>query len=205
MDRRLPRFAELEELVTNPHALSGFLDWCQRTRRFALWTQEAVEALAEHLRGRERVVEIGAGRGDLAWHLSVLGVPVTATDFGAASLAVFTLAEYRDIPVEIWENVRQLHYRAALAQLRPDCVLCSWMPPDEDWTPDLRASPDLAEMVLFWELRGTTGGRSAFQANPGWRPRDLVGVDEYLVGRTDEGHPHFGVTQYTRATSFTRV
>src|SRR5262249_45358894 len=44
-DRRLPTFAELEEIATNPHAIEGFHEWCQRTRRFALWTREAVDAL----------------------------------------------------------------------------------------------------------------------------------------------------------------
>ena len=76
---------------------------------------------------------------------------------------------------------------------------------DEDWTPEIRATASVREYVLFWELRGTTGGRSAFAPNPGWRPRDLVEVEEYLVGRTDEGLPHIGLTQYTRATAFTRV
>src|SRR3989442_1452704 len=86
-DRRLPSFAELEEVATNPHARQGFLDWCQRTRRFALWTQESVAALADHLRegGFARIVELGAGRGDLAWHLTRMGVPVEATDAGAAT------------------------------------------------------------------------------------------------------------------------
>src|SRR5439155_12320696 len=135
-NRRLPSFADLEEVATNPHAHQGFLDWCQRTRRFALWTQEAVVALAEHLRagGFARIVELGAGRGDLAWHLTHLAVPVEATDAGAALYATFTLSAYRALPVDMWENVRPLHYKAALATLRRDCVLCSWMRPDEDWT-----------------------------------------------------------------------
>jgi hypothetical protein len=206
-NRRLPSFAELEEVATNPHARQGFLDWCQRTRRFALWTQESVVALADHLReaGFARIVELGAGRGHLAWHLTRMGVPVEATDAGAALYATYTLSEYLALPVDMWENVRPLHYRAALASLRPDCVLCAWMPPDEDWTPEIRSAASVREYVLFWELRGTTGGRSAFAANPGWRPRDLIDVEEHLVGRTDDGLPHIGLTQYTRATAFLRV
>lgn len=206
LDRRLPSFAELEEIATNQHAHQGFLDWCQRTRRFALWTQEAVAALADYLNagGFERVVEVGAGRGDLAWHLSRMGVPVEATDAGIGLYATFTLPEYRTLPTEMWENVRPLHYKVALATLRPDCVLCSWMPPDEDWTTDMRAAESVKAFVLFWELRGTTGGRSAFAVNLGWRPRDLIEVEDHLVGRTDEGLPHIGLTQYTKATAFAR-
>lgn len=206
-DRRLPSFAELEEIVTNPHALSGFHDWCQQTRRFAIWTQEAVAALASDLRarGHQRIVELGAGRGDLGWHLAQAGLPIATTDAGPEVLATYTLAAYRHLPVDVWENVQLFDWRTALAVLDPDCVLCSWMPPDEDWTPRLRAAPGVREYVLFWELRGTTGGASAFRRNPGWRPRDLPEVEDYLIGRTDEGLPTTGLTQYTKATAFVRV
>lgn len=206
-DRRLPTFAQLEEIITNPHALTGFHAWCQRGRRFALWTREAIDELATYLRQRafSRIVELGAGRGDLAWHLAQAGVDVIATDAGPSMLAGYTLEQYREIPVDMWENVRLIDWRAALATLTPDCVLCSWMPPDEDWTPRIRATPSVQEFILFWELRGTTGGASAFQPNPGWTPRDLLDVEQYLVGRTDEGMPGWGVTQYTRATAFRRI
>ncbi|TAK25396.1 MAG: hypothetical protein EPO26_03225 [Chloroflexota bacterium] len=206
-DRRLPSFAELAEIVTNPHALSGFHDWCQRTRRFTLWTREAIDELATYLRERgfTRVVEIGAGRGDLAWYLSGAGVDVVATDAGPRMLEAFTLPQYRSLPVEMWENVRWLDWRAALSSLDPDCVLCSWMPPDEDWTPGLRSAESVKEFVLFWELRGTTGGKSAFQRRTEWLARDIVTVEDWLIGRTDEGVVGFGVTQYTKATAFRRA
>lgn len=206
-DRRLPSFAELEEIATNPHALAGFHDWCQRTRRFSLWTQEAIANLAAYLRERgfRRVVEVGAGRGDLSWHLEQHGTVILATDLGEASLRGFTLEEYRDLSVEMWENVFPMDWHVALQRLKPDCVLCAWMPPDQDWTPRFRDTPSLREYVLFWELRGTTGGESAFRSNPGWQSVDLVEVDKYLVGRTDEGMPGLGLTQYTKATAFRRV
>jgi hypothetical protein len=206
-DRRLPSFRELEEIITNPHALTGFHDWCQRTRRFAIWTQEAIAALADYLRGRgyERIVELGAGRGDLSWHLANAGVSIEATDAGPEVLGAYTLSQYRHLPVEVWENVRLFDWRTALKVLGPDCVLVSWMPPDEDWTPQLRAAPGLREHILFWELRGTTGGKSAFRNNPGWRPRDLIDVEDGMVGRTDEGLPNTGLTQYTKVTAFTRT
>lgn len=206
-DRRLPTFVELEEIVTNPHALAGFHDWCQRTRRFTLWTQEAIANLASYLRERDcrRIVEVGAGRGDLAWHLEQLGTVILATDLGEASLRGFTVEGYRDLPVEMWENVLPMDWRVALERLRPDCLLCSWMPPEEDWTPRFRVAPQLREYVLFWELRGTTGGASAFRPNPGWSAVDLVDVEPYLIGRTDEGMPTAGLTQYTRATAFRRA
>jgi len=205
-DRRLPSFAELEELLTNPHALPGFHDWCQRTRRFAVWTREAVDALASYLRAQSfrRIVEVGAGRGDLAFHLEHAGVPVLATDLGEAALRGFALPEYRDEPVEVWEKVVPMDWRDALERLKPDCVLCSWMPPDEDWTPGFRAAATVRAYVLFWELRGTTGGQSAFRRNEGWTARDLLDVEQYLIGRTDEGMPGMGVTQYTKATAFSR-
>jgi hypothetical protein len=206
-DRRLPSFAELEEIVTNPHALEGFHDWCQQTRRFALWTREAIAALASHLRagGFRRIVEIGAGRGDLAWHLEQHGTVIMPTDLGEESLRGFTLEQYRDLPVDMWENVRPMDWHVALDRLKPDCVLCAWMPPDQDWTPRLRAAPQLREYVLFWELRGTTGGESAFRPNPGWEAVGLVEVEPFLFGRTDEGMPGAGLTQYTKATAFRRA
>ncbi len=78
------------------------------------------------------------------------------------------------------------------------------MPPDEDWTPGFRAAATVRAYVLFWELRGTTGGQSAFRRNEGWTARDLLDVEQYLIGRTDEGMPGMGVTQYTKATAFSR-
>jgi hypothetical protein len=79
------------------------------------------------------------------------------------------------------------------------------MPPEEDWTPGFRAAEALREYVLFWELRGTTGGQSAFARNEGWTARDLIDVEAQLVGRTDAGMPGVGLTQYTKATAFSRV
>ena len=206
-NRRIPTFAELEAVVTNPHTVAGFHDWCQRTRRFSVWTVESIILLADYLRKErfERIIEVGAGRGDLAWHLGKAGIAVTATDAGASVLAGFTLSEYRSVKVEMWENVRPLAYMYALEQLRPDCVLCSWMPPGDDWTYAFRAAPNVRGFVLFWELRGTTGGKSAHTYQDGWRSRDLVDVEEYMIGRTDEGMPNIGITQYSRVTAYSRA
>ena len=206
-NRRIPTFAELEAVVTNPHTVAGFHDWCQRTRRFSVWTSESIILLGDYLRRERfrRIVEVGAGRGDLSWHLGKAGVAVTATDVGASVLAGFTLNEYRSVAVEMWENVRPLSYMYALEQLRPDCVLCSWMPPDDDWTYAFRAAPSVRTFILFWELRGTTGGKSAQTYQNGWLSRDLVDVEEHMIGRTDEGMPNIGVTQYTRVTAYSRV
>jgi hypothetical protein len=98
-----------------------------------------------------------------------------------------------------------MDWHVALDRLKPECLLCSWMPPEQDWTRRFRAAPQLREYVLFWELRGTTGGESAFRGNPGWEATELAEVERYLVGRTDEGAPGAGVTQYTKATAFRRV
>ena len=206
-NRALPSFAELEAIVTNPHTIAGFHDWCQRTRRFAVWSRESIDTLAEYLRHErfERIVEVGAGRGDLAWHLARAGIDVIATDAGPSTLAGFTLNEYRSIAVEMWENVRQLTVNVALEKLRPDCVLCSWMPPHDDWTYAFRAGAGIRSYVLFWELRGTTGGKSAFMKHEGWATRNLIDVEDVLIGRTDQGMPNIGVTQYTRVTAFSRI
>ncbi len=205
-NRALPTFAELEAIVTNPHTIAGFHDWCQRTRHFVVWTRESIGALAEYLkRGRyQRIVEVGAGRGDLAWHLVNVGIDVIATDAGPSTLAGFTLTEHRSIAVDMWENVRHLTVYDSLERLQPDCVLCSWMPPDDDWTYAFRASTDIRSYVLFWELRGTTGGKSAFSNHQDWTSRNLLDVEDSLIGRTDEGMPNIGVTQYTSVTAFSR-
>src|SRR5207247_924817 len=81
------------------------------------------------------VLEVGAGRGDLARALRERGLPVVATDDGS------WLDGRRSWPGALPTDVEPLPYATALARYQPGIVLCAWMPLGEDWTPAFRPRP----------------------------------------------------------------
>ncbi len=172
------------------------LEWGRRHFVHQFLTREFVEALAARLRASSGapVLEVGAGRGDLARALRGCGVPVVATDEG--SWLDGRLRWPRGVP----EGVERLDYRAALARYRPGIVLCSWMPQGEDWTPAFRACPGVREYVLIGEEPGgSTGTRASFEAPPPWRRASLDGIARHGFTRNPDRGFRTAVYRFWRA------
>lgn len=145
------------------------LVWGQQTFIHQFLTREFVDALAAQFLaapccyGDAPVLEVGAGRGELARRLRARGVPIVATDDG--SWLDGRLAWPRGVPLD----VEPLSYTEALARTQPALVLCAWMPLAEDWTPAFRACPSVREYVLIGEgPGGCTGAATTFEAPAPW-------------------------------------
>ena len=90
--------------------------------------------------------------------------------------------EYPSKPHDTQMPVEQLDYKGALRTHQPTIVLCSWMPKNEDWTPDFRANPSLEAYVLIGEAGPThasgtaaTWDESVYEA-AGFSATELTGV-----------------------------
>ena len=166
------------------------------------------------------VLEVGAGRGALAHHLSrrLYGFArVVATDSGrdlaarccgapasAANAATTTTSSSAascsassspvaaaDVPTGAFA-VERLDAEAALSAHAPRIVLCSWMPSGIDWTRAMRACPSVHEYLLVGEPDGSTCG-------DGWATWGQLfdGYEEY--GLDEESEPPFKEDGFVRA------
>jgi hypothetical protein len=107
--------------------LSRLRAWCVLRARYQLVTRELVQWLSDRIAGRP-ALEIGAGMGDLGWHL---GIPQTdlglqGDHFEASGFCDHPL--YRDrAPTELPADVERLEADAALAKHSPSVVVGAWI------------------------------------------------------------------------------
>lgn len=163
---RDPHFLPTHEQITK--AFRSWDEWyqfCFDEERpiFEFFNEEYLNALADYFvgkiqeygAGRERpliILEVGAGNGRLSHFLQQKlnerapdQTKVIATDPGKWRLK-------RDFPVE------QLRHNEALEKYRPDIVIFSWMPYEEDYTEDFRKCASVQEYILIGETdRGCCG------------------------------------------------
>ncbi|MDO8990581.1 MAG: hypothetical protein Q7U91_13225 [Sideroxyarcus sp.] len=101
---------------------------------YCFYSRELIRALAGMIAGRS-CVEIGAGDGTLTRFLQEQGVRLTATDSHAWSTAV-----------QYPEWVVKMDAREALSGSKPEVVLCSWPPAQNDFE---RAVFDTPSVQLY--------------------------------------------------------
>eukprot|EP01062_Namystynia_karyoxenos_P058598 TRINITY_DN50117_c0_g1_i1.p1 TRINITY_DN50117_c0_g1~~TRINITY_DN50117_c0_g1_i1.p1 ORF type:complete len:474 (+),score=105.64 TRINITY_DN50117_c0_g1_i1:76-1422(+) len=128
------------------------------------------------------IVEVGCGRGRLAYHLSAAlrprGFPggVVATDSDAF--------DDPSAPGHV-PGVRRMPCQVALHQLQPSVVLCAWMPAGDDWTPAFRACTSVQQYVLLGPP-GVSATAAAWGAPAaGWQRRRLRRVERQAVCKLD--------------------
>jgi len=178
--RRPPAVGAVDEACRG--SLTGLYDWCAATFRFLLVTAEMTEALAAELRaaGARSCVEVGAGRGELSLALDACRVPCIPTDdYSWTVRPKATGGIYA-------ARVRRLGHREALDLLRPDTVICAWMPNREDWTPDFRAAASVRRYVLLGTgPHGEVATPVAWDCHAGWMRRALPAVEAGARCRVD--------------------
>jgi hypothetical protein len=145
----LPQEPELPDLLDNNNMLklleskaynaissNALRVWCHYHARYGLPTAELIEWLQERIANR-KVIEIGSGAGDLAYHL---GIPATDN----------RMQEWPDIkayyrltgqpPIKYPNFVQELDALEAVEQYKPDVVIGSWI---TQWIdPNLPAPPE---------------------------------------------------------------
>jgi len=133
----------LESCGCYVHGTSAFNAFCELEGVYDLFTDEYVQGLADHLKGRRLVLEVGAGSGRLSHLLrKKLGskTEVIATDSGSWSRMRGHRAKY---------SVVKCDYESALSVYEPDVILTSWMPMNQDWTSLFRKKKSCEEYILI--------------------------------------------------------
>jgi hypothetical protein len=104
---------------------------------YCFYSRELIKVLAGMIAGRT-CLEIGAGDGTLARFLNEQGVQLTATDTHGWSAAV----QYPQ-----W--VVKLGAREALSKYKPEVVICSWPPAQNDFERDVFSTPGVQVYIVI--------------------------------------------------------
>lgn len=138
---------------------------CEDNGIYQLVSREYVESLAEYISGRRaqlnpsggrvRVLEVGAGNGELAYHLrealeergGAEAWELTASDHGKWGLA----SSHYPYSAPFRQGILELSYAAAIRTVRPHLVLAAWMPMESDWTAEFRRTAGINEYILLGE------------------------------------------------------
>lgn len=115
--RRIPQWPELQNLLQQGVLLSDLVPGNQQLYFIPTveWLQGLIR-LFQHLRV-QRVVEVGAGDGLVAWGLAELGYPIIATDLkGLGEQSLYGIPVYR------------CNHQQALKEFQPDLVFWCWPP-----------------------------------------------------------------------------
>jgi hypothetical protein len=169
--------------------------WCERHGVYEALTTELVGALADYIVGRlpalargssepARLLEVGAGSGMLSRHLAA-ALAARCPDQPPTLVACDNFSQR--LPVQRDAGVRKLSYRAALKEVRPQLVLCSWMPMRADWTAAFREAESVHEYVLLGEaFDGSCGHNWATWGNElAFEPPLAGGPLGFLSGGAD--------------------
>lgn len=97
--------------------------WCHRTARYGLVTNELVEWLQAQV-GSRKAIEIGAGQGDLGYHL---GVHMTDSAVQLRPDQRLIYATLRQQPTNPPPDVERIDAATAVAKHKPDVVIGSWI------------------------------------------------------------------------------
>lgn len=165
--------------------------------------------------GPVQVLEVGAGLGRLTHFLRQAtlekgntGIEFVATDIGDYGRAMGS--------ANILSKVEIADYQNALKQRQPQIVISSWMPNNQDWTPDFRAAPSVQEYILIGQPiicgKPSSWGESDGQVIDGFQRVDLTDLARWQIGFRDDLFPYDAVgrtpaynTHKSRTVSFRRV
>ncbi|SFR01758.1 class I SAM-dependent methyltransferase [Desulfoscipio geothermicus] len=156
--------------------LSLLKQYCDTFGIYQILNKEFNDALAWEIKqlALSPVLEVGAGRGDLAAALRARGIEVTAVDnYSEFSAGAGGSNDCRPLNMD---------FREALEQYQPRLVLCSWMPEGQDWTRDFREAESVKAYILIGEEE-----KNIWFEFTGWRSRILKGPNKWSLCRLDHG------------------
>lgn len=167
-------FARMEEEERG----DGWLAWCRDRDHYVAWSEELIAAVARVLsRFSGIIVEVGAGRGELAGGLRGYGLDVIATDRSPGASDVVA-----------WDA------RDALRHFRPATVVSSFLPLDAGVEASIMQFASVRRYLYIGPLvMGRAGPRHVWEAI-GWDAEALPEVDRVLISRLDR------LTNFTRST-----
>lgn len=216
----LPSIEDLRKAFSSEEEFHKYI---HETTSYEIFTHEYVAQLAHYLIYRFdmkdkngnpiKILEVGAGNGRLSHflrtELSREGDKRQEYEVIATDDASWTEAQGHDQKVRLGVEVQELDYKEATTKLKPDVIISSWMPPNEDWTPVFRDN-NVEEYILIGQIDGASGGLDTFDmpdqnhAQKGeYFMTDIVGEDKPInakqVGNNDK--PPFD-TSFSHTMSF---
>ena len=151
------------------HGRSGF------TPPFQWWNKQFNDALSRVLMScggsNSLILEVGAGNG-------MLSAVLLSRDFYVVAIDNYSW-EY----IKRYTKVEKMDYREALALYKPKVVISSWMPFEEDWTPDFRACDSVEAYIQIGEVGAACGGD--WGSRSGWNVKEMSECSKYSICRTD--------------------
>jgi len=123
--------------------------WCHKNARYGLPTQELV-TFVRQLIGDRRAIEIGAGHGDLAHHLSIQATDSYLQDSPEISAYYAIIGQPR---VQYPPSVERLEAMEAIDKYRPDVVVASWVTQIGDETIPDSCTWGVNELLLLQKVK----------------------------------------------------
>jgi len=167
----LPTFQSQLGEIAAAERRDGWLSACERNGRYWVPTQEFQAAFAEFLRRLSSgpILEVCAGRGELAEAISAAGVQVVATDANppAGSRVIRASAE------------------EALSRHRPAVVLGCFVPFDSGVDELVMTFPSVHHYVVLGARIGGLFGSAALWNDPAWTSEPLRHVSRWMLTRHD--------------------
>lgn len=98
--------------------------WCAQHARYGLPTTELVQWLQERIDGRV-AIEIGAGSGDLCFHLNIPGTDSKVQQANPAVALYYHISQQPVVNYPAW--IEQLDAVDAVKRYKPQVVVASWV------------------------------------------------------------------------------
>ena len=188
----LPAFDDQVARIAAAERGEGWLAACEDAGRFLVLSRELVASLVEVLRGLDAspVLEVAAGRGELAGALTAAGIGVIATDANPPGGA----------PVQ-WAAADE-----ALRRYRPAVVIGSFVPVDSGIDDAVMRCPSVRHYVVLSARIGGLLGPDALWASDAWSAEPLEEVGRWMLTRHDVwmGQPDRPVLRHGEAWHFQR-
>jgi len=167
----LPDFESRLDEITRAERGDGWLSVCEDDGRFLILTRELVTALSRFFRRLDAgpIVEVCAGRGELAAAIRSAGVEVVATDADPPPGSPVTRAVAEE----------------ALHRFRPAVVLGSFVPIDAGVDERVMGFPSVRHYVVLGARIGGLFGSAALWRHPGWTPEPLEDIRRWMLTRHD--------------------
>ena len=198
----LPTFDSVVGRIAAAERGQGWLSVCEDAGRFLVPCRELIASLAERLAPLDKspldksplddgpVLEVCAGRGELAQSLRAAGVRINATDV--------------ESPHGTAGFVERMPADEALRQFRPALVLGSFVPVDSGIDRMVMSFPSVRHYVALGARIGGLFGSASLWEEAGWTARPLDAVTRWLLTRHDVWIDRRRILRHGEAWLFSR-
>ncbi|MCX8035654.1 MAG: hypothetical protein N3D11_01110 [Candidatus Sumerlaeia bacterium] len=174
--RSLPTFEACLHEIEAAEEGCGWLSACEEAGRFLLLSRELIAALSGLLRSLTpgRILEVCAGRGELAEALAATGVHIVATDSHVSGSSA-----------RRQRTVVRLSASEALRRYRPAVVLGAFVPFDSGVDAAVMACDSVLHYVVLGARVGGLLGSAMLWQNPNWGAEPMPEISRWMLTRHD--------------------